>query len=173
MPVLLLIRHAEPEANGVFLGQLDPPLSALGRQQGAAALSHIEVKVAYSSPLQRARETAGFIRAEQVVELGSLQEIDYGLWTGKTWHEIQKQWSELADRKSRDWLGVAPPQGEAWAHFLERVRAAWQVIQIGPTPAAIVAHQGVNAALAFIIAGRNPIEFMQQHAEVIRVEYHR
>ena len=131
------------------------------------------MNVAYSSPLRRARETASFLRAQQSVELTSLQEIDYGLWTGKTWDEIRKYWPEVADRKSRDWLGVSPPGAESWVHFVERVQSAWQVIQAGPTPAAVVAHQGVNAALTYIIAGQNPIEFTQQHAEVIHVDYHR
>ncbi len=171
MATLFLIRHAEPVLKGVFLGQLDPPLSAAGRQQAARTLSEIEVCVTYSSPLQRARETASLIRSPQRIEVPGLREIDYGEWTGKSWVEIQLFWKELAADKCVDWLGVTVPGAEAWPDFVDRVRAAWQIIRTGHAPAAVVAHQGVNAALAHLITAQDPLGFMQQHGEVIRVQY--
>ncbi len=171
MPTLFLIRHAEPALQGVFLGQLDPPLSPEGRRRAAEALSEVDVRAIYSSPLQRARETAGFLPAPRVIELAGLCEIDYGAWTGKTWAEIETKWSDLASRKSADWLGVSAPGGESWSDFVERVSVAWQVIRSGHTPAAVVAHQGVNSILAHLIRGQNPLEFVQQHGEVLCVEY--
>ena len=171
MATLFLIRHAQPVLKGVFLGQLDPPLSATGRHLAATILSDIEVRVTYSSPLQRARETASFIRSSQLIEVFGLREIDYGEWTGKSWVEIQMKWKKLAARKSADWLGVTAPGAEAWPDFVDRVRAAWQIIRSGPTPAAVVAHQGVNAALAHLITAQDPLGFIQQHGEVIRVQY--
>ena len=131
----------------------------------------IDVQVTYSSPLQRARQTAAFIPSSQLIEILDLREIGYGQWTGKSWEEIQTDWNELAAHKSRDWLGVTAPDAEAWPNFVGRIGAAWQIIRNGPTPAAVVAHQAVNAALAYLITAQDPIEFSQQHGEVIRVEY--
>jgi broad specificity phosphatase PhoE len=171
MATLFLIRHGEPEVTGIFLGQLDVPLAAAGWAQMASALGGIAVAVAWCSPLRRARETAEAVRAEELRVVADLREIDQGEWTGKRWAEIEAGWSELAQRKSADWLGVAAPGGESWTDFLERVGAVWQLIRRGPRPAAVIAHQGVNAALAHLIDGRDPLAFAQQYGEVTSVEY--
>ena len=170
MASLYLIRHAEPEITGVLLGQLDPPLSAAGREQ-AAALAVIQVEAAWTSPLLRARQTAALIGTRNLREIPDLREIDHGQWTGKTWAEIETVWPDLAARKSSDWLGITAPGGETWAGFLQRVGTAWTTIRQGPAPAAVIGHQGVNAALMFLIASRNPLGFRQEYGEVIQVEY--
>lgn len=164
MATVFLIRHEEPEVRGVFLGQLDPPLSARGRA-AAAQLCEIEAAAIYTSPLRRAAETAAFLRGEPVT-LDELREISYGEWTGRTWAEIESAWSDVAD-----WHSITPPGGEPWPAFLQRVDAAWTRIRAGAFPAAIVAHQGVNAALAALIAGRDPLSFTQNYGEVIQLEY--
>ena len=64
---LLLIRHGEPDTAGP--PRPDPPLSAAGRAQGealAAWLAGESVAAVYTSPLRRARETAGFLSAGAV-----------------------------------------------------------------------------------------------------------
>jgi broad specificity phosphatase PhoE len=170
MASLFLIRHAEPEVKGVLLGQMDPALSRRGRIQ-AAALGRIKVEIAWTSPLRRAMETAHFVCADRVREIPELREIDQCEWTGKTWVEVEAQWGHLALRKSSDWLGVTAPRGESWTHFLERVRKAWAIVCAESAPAAIIAHQGVNAALKFLIDGSDPLQFTQAYGEVIRLEY--
>ena len=156
---------------GVLLGQLDSPLSAVGLQHAEKELSGIEVNVAYCSPLLRARQTAAFLRALRRLEMAALREVDYGHWTGKTWAEVEKEWPELAAQKCADWLGVSAPSGESWQEVLDRLIPVCQAIRSGGTPAAVVAHQGVNAALASLLDNRNPLEFVQRYGEVIRVEY--
>ena len=72
---LLLIRHAEPDTD--HGPRPDPPLSALGRAQAAALaawLSGEQLAAVYTSPLLRARETAGFLAAPAVA-LDGLTEI--------------------------------------------------------------------------------------------------
>ena len=171
MAALFLIRHAEPAVKGVFLGQLDPPLSPTGHAQAQRVLSHLQVKIAYVSPLRRARETASYLRSAQVVVFPELQEIDFGEWTGKTWQQIQAGWPELTSQKLKDWLGTTPPSGESWVSFVCRVRSAWQRIRSGPSPAVVVAHEGVNAALASIIDGRSPLNFSQAYTGITSIEY--
>jgi broad specificity phosphatase PhoE len=170
MASLFLIRHAEPKITGVLLGQLDPPLSPVGRIQ-AGALRDIDVEIAWTSPLCRATETASFIRANRIVEIPELREIHQGEWTGKTWAEVESGWPELASAKSNDWLGIAAPGGESWRDFEERVRKAWHTVRSEPVSAAIIAHQGVNAVLMYLIDGSNPTQFTQGYGEVIRLEY--
>jgi broad specificity phosphatase PhoE len=72
---LLLIRHAEPDTE--HGPRPDPPLSALGRAQGealAAWLAGEPLAAVYTSPLLRARETAGFL-STGAVTVDGLTEI--------------------------------------------------------------------------------------------------
>ena len=171
MASLFLIRHGEPELKGVFLGQLDSPLSEAGRAQVSTALSKVEVEITWHSTLLRATQTAAYVRSLQRVALADLREIDYGVWTGKTWAAIEAEWKDIAQRKSADWLNVSAPGGESWTDFIKRVGSAWDRIRRGPFPAAVIAHQAVNAALANLIVNRDPLTFEQHFGEVIRVEY--
>jgi alpha-ribazole phosphatase len=171
MASIYLIRHDETEMRGVLLGQMNPPLSEAGRAHAARALGGMHVPVAWTSPLRRAKDTAVFLNAAKVVEVPALREIDHGEWNGKTWAEIEFGWAALAVQKSADWLGIAAPGGEEWMAFLDRVRSAWQAIREGPPNSAVVAHQGVNAALAHLINGRDPLAYTQGYGEVIHLEY--
>src|SRR5574341_790027 len=72
---IFLIRHGESEYNcyGRYTGQRDVPLSALGRRQAQQLARRLEsepLAVIYSSPLQRARETA-----EAIPQGESLQQV--------------------------------------------------------------------------------------------------
>ncbi|MDQ6704409.1 MAG: histidine phosphatase family protein, partial [Acidobacteriota bacterium] len=74
-------------------------------------------------------------------------------------------------RKAADWLGVAAPGGESWQELLKRIETVWRAVRTGPEPAAVVAHQAVNAALANLIEGRDPLRFEQQYGEVTVMTY--
>jgi broad specificity phosphatase PhoE len=171
MATFLLIRHAEPALRGVFLGQMDPPLSPEGHRQAKVKLAGLTVSIAYTSPLLRALETARYLPCRQVIPVSDLREVDMGAWTGKTWEEIESSWKDMALAKSSDWLGVAAPDGESWTEVIARVTRAWEMMRHGPAPIAVIAHQGVNAALAHVVAGLNPLGFHQQYGEVTRIEY--
>ncbi len=171
MADLYLIRHAEPALRGVFLGQLDPPLAATAIAPACRALAGVRAAAVYSSPLRRARDTAALLPGNPAVTvIEDLKEIGYGAWEGKTWREAERGWPELARRKQTGWLDVAPPEGEPWTDFLGRVARALAVVRRGALPAAVVAHQAVNAALAHLLSGRDPVSFEQQYCEVIHCD---
>jgi alpha-ribazole phosphatase len=168
MRTLYLIRHARPAVEGVLLGQSDPPLSELGRNEARRAFSGFHVQRIYSSPLRRALETAAFVRSPaEVIVLDELAEISLGAWDGKSWEEVQRTDTQLANRKSEDWFGVTPPDGEPWSAFTLRVLKALDQVRAGPMPAAIVAHSAVNAVIAATLQGVSPIQFQQAYCEVI------
>jgi broad specificity phosphatase PhoE len=171
MRSLYLIRHACPAVEGVLLGQSDPPLSDQGREDAQRAFSGLEVKCVYSSPLRRARETAAFLRsAAAVTVLDELAEISLGAWDGKCWEEVQLADPALANRKSGDWFGVTPPNGESWSAFTKRVLNALDHVRCGPMPAAIVAHWAVNSVITGNLLGSPPIQFQQAYCEVIEFD---
>jgi alpha-ribazole phosphatase len=166
MPVIHLIRHAEPAVRGVFLGRLDPPLAS--REH---APSPLVVDAVYGSPLLRSRETAALLFPDHSpVILPELAECNFGDWEGKTWDDIQLRWPELAGRKVTDWRGVKPPDGESWDEFASRIARAWEHIRRGPFPAVVVAHGGTNSVLAHLCAGVDPLTFHQNYLEVFTYE---
>ncbi len=171
MALLYLIRHAEPESAGTFLGQADPPLAKGALESVAAPLSTLPVKVAYVSPLRRARETAVCLRCSNVIVVPELRELAFGQWTGKTWSEIEAQWPDLANEKLKDWQGVAAPGGENWTDFTGRVRRAWDRIREGPSPAAVIAHHAVNSVLANLAGSVSFSQFTQSYGQITELAY--
>ena len=158
MPALYVIRHAQPEITGLLTGQSDPALSVYGYEQ-ASVLKGLK-GVVYSSPLRRALQTARHIDREPVI-LSGLAEITYGDWDGLTWSEIERRWPEMARAKIACWQGITPPGGEPWREFSLRVRAALNVVLDGPLPAAIVAHEAVNAIIAAQLGNQRIEEYRQ------------
>ena len=171
MSTLYLIRHAEPVLRGVFLGSTDPGLSDRGRADAERKLGAMEVACVYSSPLNRACETAQVIPCgTPPVLLDGLREMSFGEWEGLTWAEIETHYPEVAERKVHAWIAVTPPGGEAWPDFSQRVARALETVRHGPFPAAVVAHMVVNSAIAQMLNGADPLTFQQQYCEVIRCE---
>lgn len=158
-----MIRHAEPEIRGVISGKSDPPLSISGRDR--AALLRIGVKVVYSSPLKRARETAIYLNSCPLI-VPDLAEISYGAWDGLSWSEIERRWPEMAAAKIDNWEQITPPGGEPWERFRRRVEDCLAGILAGPLPAAIVAHEAVNAVIANRLTGSPVYKYQQQYCEI-------
>jgi len=91
MKRILLVRHGESQHNASgdrLSGLTDVPLTTRGRNQATALgglLSRFEVGAVYSSPLSRARETAGFAlpgSSDHVRIANCLIELDYGVYEG-------------------------------------------------------------------------------------------
>jgi broad specificity phosphatase PhoE len=169
MPKLYLVRHAEPYVTGVLLGQSDPPLSDRGLRQ--AGNLQLACEMIYTSPLQRALQTAVASGRAEVVRIPEFAEISLGQWDGLTWAEIEQKDSELASRKLNDWTGVTPPGGEPWADFERRVTAGLARVLAGSCDAAIVAHLAANSVIANRIAGSDVSSFQQEYCEILEYEY--
>ena len=164
--VVHLIRHAKPAIAGVLLGQLDPPL-----EPGDIPPSSIAAATVFTSPLQRARQTAVkmFPRHSAIV-LPDLAEIGMGEWEGKSWREIETTWPELATAKLAGWTTVTPPGGETWKKLEARAGRAWKTICQAEPPVAVVAHVGINGLLYFAATGAPAAEFTQDYCEVITLD---
>ena len=97
MTVLLLIRHGETDWLGERLaGRLpDIHLNAAGRAQAdalAAMLRPIPLEAVYSSPLERAMETAepaARAAGKPIITDPRLQEVDFGELAGKPFTELR------------------------------------------------------------------------------------
>ena len=130
MLTLVLTRHgltdrSYPEQH---LGQrIDISINEAGRAQAQALahrLSAVRFDRVITSPLFRARETAGIIVPGVDVEADPrLKEMDYGAWEGLTYTQLEEQ--DVATR--REWElapdRLACPGGESGNEVAERVRS--------------------------------------------------
>ncbi len=95
---LMLVRHAKNDWVGDRLAGWTPGvhLNDAGRQQAealGARLAHLPIKAIYSSPLERAVETAQAIAAHHNLEIQTLEDVGethYGEWTGASIEELSK-----------------------------------------------------------------------------------
>lgn len=100
---LILVRHGETEynRNALALGRADVPLNEKGIRQAAAlefALAEEKIAAIYSSPLQRALDTATRIASPHGLEVileERLIEMDIGELEGLTFPEIGKAHPDL------------------------------------------------------------------------------
>lgn len=145
-----LLRHGETDYNAQqkYLGRTDLSLSERGRR--ALTRAEFSPEVVYVSPLRRTAETAEllFPGARQIPVPG-LQEMDFGLFEGKSWKEMEHlpAYRAWVDGGCLD----APPGGESRAQFCDRICAAVQALLDRATAAGaerlvIVAHGGTQMA---------------------------
>jgi broad specificity phosphatase PhoE len=143
---ILLVRHGQSvwNADGRWQGQADPPLSDLGVDQATAAADSDtvdEVRVLYSSDLERARHTAQLLG----VRLGLVPVVDERLrerhagdWEGRTRVEIDETWPGYLES------GRRPPGYEPDDSVLARVLDALGTIAGAHAgDALVVTHGGV------------------------------
>ena len=125
MTAIYLIRHGETPTTGKILPGRAPGLhlSERGRGQAEAVakqLAHIDA--VYSSPLERARETA-FPTCErfnkELLLDDALLEADFGEWTGKPLSELAKlpEWQVVQKHPEQ----FRFPDGESFVEMQERV----------------------------------------------------
>jgi broad specificity phosphatase PhoE len=140
MPVLYYVRHGETDYNrqGRLQGRRDTSLNAHGRRQAAEcgvllgdlfARDHRQAQdfKYVSSPLKRARETMGILRATLGLQAhhyeidARLMEIAYGEWEGLTLQEIEWRNASVLSARERDKWDFAPPGGESYRELADRI----------------------------------------------------
>jgi 2,3-bisphosphoglycerate-dependent phosphoglycerate mutase len=132
MAYLALVRHGESEWNtlGLWTGWRDVALTEKGHaeaRQAAEALDGIKLDVAYTSKLQRARQTLDDVTATlgirdlPVIEDAALNERDYGDLTAKNKWDVQKEYGEEQFLKWRRSWDYPVPGGETLKDVYARV----------------------------------------------------
>src|SRR5512133_661838 len=129
MTTILLIRHGENNMVGKRLAGRLPGvhLNDKGKMQAeqvAQALCNAPIKAIYSSPLERAVETAEPLAQALGLEIQpapGLVELDYGDWTGKTLKQLRryKLWKTVQEKPSE----MRFPQGESFVEIQARAVA--------------------------------------------------
>lgn len=158
MTVFHLLRHGEHRLQGkIVAGRLTGiGLSERGRAEAEAVaerLGDAGIAAIYSSPVERARETAGIVGRRldlAVTAVDDLAELDFGEWTGLTFDEVRKdpRWTEWALHRSLSCI----PGGETMRAVQRRVvEALFEMRQAHPDGSVLVVSHGdpIRAALAF------------------------
>ena len=179
----MLIRHGQSTWNHEhrIQGQLDPPLSELGREQAAllgARLAARPFAGLYSSDLKRAFETAEVVGAAVHLKpepRTSLREVFLGEWEGLTTEAIAERYPEAWASwvEEPDWDVV--PGGEGQAAFDRRVAAAMDdILRLhAHGDVLVVTHGGVIQVALHRIVGtpsRGLFPFKIQNASITLVE---
>lgn len=162
-----LIRHAEKDSPPEQITARAPGvhLTAAGLEQAewlARQLESAPLVAIYSSPLERARETAEPLarrRGLYVRTESAFHELDFGAWTGRTFHELaaDPQWQ----RFNRCRGTTAIPGGETYLDVQARfVNEMLRIHRQHPDgTVAIFSHADpIRAALAYF-AGAPPDPF--------------
>ena len=143
-----IIRHGQSEGNAgkILQGRANYSLSELGRSQsvlrGRSLKTMLETPdtqkmlpaqdklLFFTSPLLRARETAGILAAEaglgEPVILDGLIEMDLGIWTDKTWSEVKSEEKLWHDFRVHSWDAV--PGAESSADLYNRALKVWTML---------------------------------------------
>lgn len=158
MADLWFIRHFRTpwNAEGRLQGRrdiaLDDPLCRGDQATLASNLSALEGTVfaeVWTSPLQRARQTAALHGHQSALAHSALLELDFGPWEGRTWMELHTahpdHWETSPDKL---------PLGEAFGAFERRVVATLNTVwnRSGPPVLAFGHGAWANCAQA-IVAG--------------------
>jgi probable phosphoglycerate mutase len=163
MPLLLLIRHGENEyvKTGKLAGRLPGiHLNQRGQDQARAlgeALKDVPIKAIYSSPLERAMETAAPIasaRKLQIIQEPNLMDADIGKWQGKSWKvlSLTKVWKIVQHSPSR----FRFPEGESFPEIQTRISNVLESI--------IKKHNKPHAdAIVVVVFHADPIKLAVSH----------
>jgi len=160
---LLVWRHGQTPHNaaGIWQGQLDSPLSEVGKEQARVAASRLAVyrpSVIVSSDLARASNTARALAGLVGLPIRydeRLREIHVGRWQGRTGSDTRAEYPEqhaALDRGEDIPRGV---DGETMAQVEARARAAVDqiLVDLPEDASAVVATHGVcgRAAVASLV----------------------
>ena len=159
--VLTLIRHGRTKANNEhrYLGKTDEALSEKGREEIKEYVTlhrYPDADYVFTSSMKRCKETAAIIYPQITVqEIPEWDEMDFGLFEGKNYQELQ------GVQSYQDWIdsgGTLPfPEGEGRAEFLSRCEEGMRkMVRELPKQAervALVVHGGTIMALLSIFYG--------------------
>ncbi|MEA3253427.1 MAG: histidine phosphatase family protein [Chloroflexota bacterium] len=165
---VLLVRHGRTSSNvsGFYMGWSEEDLDETGYEQArclSARLAEWSISSVYSSPLQRARSTAGILAEPHGIEpelLEDLIELGLGDWQGLHAEEIKRRWPEIWQQSRIDPSELTMPHGESFRQARERaVRALEQVLEASRgKQVVVVTHEAiVKVLVAHVLGAPNSI----------------
>ncbi|MBH8564764.1 histidine phosphatase family protein [Nostoc sp. CENA67] len=184
MTRVIIVRHGQSSYNTErrIQGRTDvSELTEKGRNDArkvGKALSNLSFNAIYSSPLQRAKQTAQVINSELAIHVretaviqtdDKLLEIDLPLWEGMLTSDVKQKFTEdyeIWHERPHELRMLLNNGGETREHFpvlalYEQARQFWQEIlpQHPGETIVIVGHNGINRALISTALGISPSRY--------------
>jgi broad specificity phosphatase PhoE len=163
---LLLIRHGETDASAAdrFSGEGNVHLTGPGRQQVellSRRLAQQEITALYSSPADRALETASILaqpHALTPLRSADLREISVGHWEGLTYTEVRDRFPAELAAWEVDPVSFAAAGGETGIDVLSRALPAVRrmVMDHGGGTVIVVSHSGALRLVVSSLLGFDP-----------------
>lgn len=130
---VIIVRHGQTRynKNSSCLGRADVAMTPSGQTEAgrlAMRMKGIYADVVYTSPLERARNTAGpylgthgSVKHAKLIVEPALIERDWGEWEFMPLKQVNKTRPKEFEAFSSDWLGYTVPCGEAFMDVQRRV----------------------------------------------------
>lgn len=167
------VRHGTTDWNktGIYFGLTDCPLNVEGILESkklGGLLSGIDFDEIYASPMKRCTDTARLITGRKDLKTSeALLEMDFGLWEGMHYTECMEKFPEEFGNWSSDYRNYAPPGGEKYEDFYDRVRGFYdEVLTEEKKNVLIVTHKGVlQLLISLLLTGEDSLfwNFSFQH----------
>ena len=169
MTTFYLVRHGACDGLGEMLWgrRAGVCLNQEGKAQVQRLAEHfkgVKLDAVYSSPLERALETAEAIARVAKLEINqshAFNEVDFGEWSGKPFEALARdeRWRRFNTHRSVTRI----PAGESFLEVQTRVVAEFERLseQHANASVAIVSHADVIKAAVGYVAG-TPIELLQR-----------
>ena len=160
MGKLILVRHGQTEMNvqKLYFGKLDPPLNDLGISQAYQTkekLLDIDYDIIYSSPLERAKQTAKICNyLDKDINYNSkLEEINFGIFEGLTFKEISEKFPDEVKKMEENWKDYNYITGESPKEMFQRAISFLETLDYSKNNL-IVAHWGIiNCIISYFVSG--------------------
>lgn len=180
---IYLLRHGETEENKSknYYGKLDAALNDTGREQSERAgklIREIRFDQLYISERKRTRETAEIALNSKGLNLkkdSRINEINFGIFEGKSYEEIKRDYPLECEAWDKDWKGFTPEGGESYLQFYSRVKEFFEeAINQESQNILIVTHGGVIRTILCYVLGENLDlywKFSSQNCDLTIIKY--
>ena len=179
MGKLILVRHGQTEMNAqsLYFGKLNPPLNDLGISQAYQAkekLLDIDYDIIYSSPLERAKQTAEICNYldKEIIFDSNLEEINFGIFEGLTFKEISEQYPNEVKEMEKNWKSFNYITGESLEELYQRAVSFLETLDYTKDNL-IISHWGIiNCIISYFVSGTLDTywKFKIQNASIVIFE---
>lgn len=177
------VRHGETDENvkKTYYGATDVSLNIRGIEQ-CLKLQHklkdVKFDKIYCSERLRARETAEMVAGESkesIVYDERINELNFGVFEGKTYEEIKSLYPEECKEWEQQWKEFCPKGGESYLMFYHRIKNFMEEIkELSAENVLIVTHGGViRSVYAYILNEDLDLywKFSSRNADISIIKY--
>lgn len=180
---LYFARHGETvhNKNKCYYGSIDVDITENGilqAEKGSELLRNIDFNKVYVSEMKRTVQTANILLKDKqcsLIQDKRINEINFGVFEGKGYNELEKLYSKEWKLWCSDWKGFTPPQGESYIEFYARIKSFMDdILKLDEDNVLIVTHSGViRSVYCYLLDGNLDFfwKFASQNGDVTLIKY--